>query len=311
MEKVVILGGGVGGLTALNTLLDRGYDPLLIEAGAVGSPKICGEFIAHSAGTLLEKWGIGPLKSITSATFVAYDRTLSFPLTAYAYPRSLIELELMKRALSLGGRIKEHTPITSLSPQRATLQNGDFVESRWWIVATGKITPPPQESSYITLKAHFRPKEMPEGLTMHSFPGGYYGIIPIAPDLCNMAAIVKKGYELPQIPECTWQRGNAGIFGFKKIPRWPNAFWIADAFMTFPPAAGLGLQHAILSAVQACDAFVQKAPEQYHRAYRAYTRPKLLMAKSLHALLLRPRLATLAFPLINPFVQKIVHNLLV
>ena len=125
MEKVVILGGGIAGLSCLNALLDIGVDALLIEGNTIGSPKMCGEFLAPTAVRLLQLWDIGPIVPIESAQFFSRQQQLSipFPKQAGAIARSEVELQLAQRALKLGGRIKENTAIKKNIPKTALWRN--------------------------------------------------------------------------------------------------------------------------------------------------------------------------------------------
>src|ERR1700722_17562931 len=98
MEEIVILGGGVAGLCCLNGFLDRGIYPLLIERGAIGSGKLCGEFLAPDAVELLEKWEIGPIQKLDEISFSAKGSKLSIKRRAGAMARSVVELQLAERA---------------------------------------------------------------------------------------------------------------------------------------------------------------------------------------------------------------------
>src|SRR6202012_233439 len=118
MEKVIIIGGGVAGLSCLNALIDQGLSPLLLEEKTIGLPKICGEFLAPLASLQLQTWGIGPIQCIKKVSFLVNHRQneMSFPNPAGAFSRSEAELGLAKRARNKGGRILEQIRIKKIHP---------------------------------------------------------------------------------------------------------------------------------------------------------------------------------------------------
>ena len=170
MEKVVILGGGIAGLSCLNALLDIGVDALLIEANKIGSPKMCGEFLAPKAVSLLDLWDIGPIVTIKSAQFFTGKKQLSiaFPKKAGAIARDEVEIKLAQRALNLGGRIRENTSITNTIPKTANtphiikLSSGETIEAHTVFFAIGKLgklTNNANKPTYAGMKLHFKPKK--------------------------------------------------------------------------------------------------------------------------------------------------------
>ena len=144
MEKLVIVGGGVAGLSCLNALLDRDISPLLLEASMIGSPKMCGEFLAPPALPVLEQWGLGPLPKISQVRFFGGEKVvdLAFMRPAAAYERHQAEVALAAFAKKRGGRIREHAPIkiitpaTSRTPYVLHLASGEIMQAEDVIFAT-------------------------------------------------------------------------------------------------------------------------------------------------------------------------------
>ena len=60
MNDVVVIGGGVSGLSAAIHLADFGMKPLLIEGGRFPAHKICGEFFSPESFSFFKKWNITP-----------------------------------------------------------------------------------------------------------------------------------------------------------------------------------------------------------------------------------------------------------
>jgi len=200
MEELVIIGGGVGGLGCLNALLDRDISPLLLEAASIGSPKMCGEFLAPPVMEPLKKWGIGPMRAIKQAQFFGAKNRLQFSFSreAGAYARHNAEVELAARAKKQGGRILEQSPIKDIipathnSPFILHLTSGETIQACDVIFATGKFSQQIKTSLYVGFKTHIPQIILPETLLMFSLAGGYLGIVPVTSETSNLTCLVKR-----------------------------------------------------------------------------------------------------------------------
>ena len=341
MEKVVIVGGGVAGLGCLNALLDRQESPLLLEASMVGSPKMCGEFLAPNVIGQLNQWGVGPMQSIQYARFVGRRGVfqMTFPRAAGAYSRHHAELALAARAREKGGRIREHAAIDTITPATQTkpfilqLTSGEIIEARDVMFATGKwsrMKTRPKASSFIGFKTYIPQVIEPETLLMYCLNGGYLGIVPVSSDVSNLTCLVQSE-RIEKAGSCTafladlmqndrrfsstpfetrdWLEGKAPGFGAKVIPHWPHAYWIGDAIMSVHPAIGYGFAHAVSSACMAADYYLQRDTRGYHQAIKRLVRPKRLLGAGMHHLLQKPRICNTLSPILrtNPWIA---HSLL-
>lgn len=345
MEKLVIVGGGVAGLSCLNALLDRQVSPLLLEASTVGSPKMCGEFLAPNVITRLNQWGIGPLQSIRQAHFFGSQRklTLAFPRKAGAYSRHHAEMELAARARNHGGRIREGvsiqaiTPATQNTPFTLQLTDGEMIQAQDVFFATGKWSQTKiqtQSPAWMGFKTHIKQVLQPDTLLMYTMNGGYLGVVPISSQVSNITCLVKREV-IDKAGSCTdfftrfteedrrfkqsgiscpvqaldWREGDAPAFGLKTVPNWPHAYWIGDALLSIHPAIGYGFAHAVSSACWAVDHYLHQDPVGYHQAIQRRVRPKRILATCMHHLLQKPRLCNALSPVLgaNPWMG---HQLL-
>ncbi|MCX7114972.1 MAG: FAD-dependent oxidoreductase [Gammaproteobacteria bacterium] len=329
MEEVVIVGGGVAGLSCLNALLDKHISPLLLEASTIGSPKMCGEFLAPPVIEQLHEWGIGPIQTIKQARF--NDVQFSFPCEAGAYSRRDAELELASRAATLGGRMVEQTPIkniipaTDSSPFILHLSSGEIIHARHVIFASGQFSQRVSTSIYVGFKTHIPQVIEPETLLMFSLAGGYFGIVPVTSETSNLTCLIKremieKAGSCRAFFDCLpreygkqltldWLEGPAPTFGLKSLPNWPHAYWIGDAFASIYPAIGYGFAHSVSSALLAVEYYLQRNPIGYHQELDRLMRPKRLIGKCMHHLLQKPRLCKVVSSLFgsNPWLS---HQLL-
>ena len=344
MEGVVIVGGGVAGLSCLNALLDRGVSPLLLEASTIGLPKMCGEFLAPPAVSVLEQWGIGPMPAIKQVRFLGNKHALQvkFRRPAAAFARHQVEIDLAARAEQKGGRIilrspiQRITPATDRSPYLLHLASGDTLKAQHVIFATGafsQLTRSPSARTYMGFKTHIQHVAQPETLLMHSLVGGYLGLVPISSETSNVTCLIKKDVvskaggreaflthllngDAPLRPYLKhvdlnaypWLEGEVPGFGLKTLPPWPRAYWIGDALASVPPAIGYGFAHSVNSAMLATACYLQQDALGYHQLMKRPMRFKLRASQSMHHLLQKPRLCDLMSPLIekNPWISHLL-----
>lgn len=305
MEKVVIAGAGIAGLVCLNALVDAGVEALLLEAGTIGTPKICGEFLAPQAALQLEAWGIGPLQKISQIALYAHPKKRVIDFQAAAMSRSQAELLLAKRAKERGANILEKAPIKSISPTLIELASGTEIVPSHLFIATGKVFGKPTSFPYIGLKSHIPKEASHHCLEMHLFKGGYMGIVPISESLTNVACLIKRGVP---VPDGKWLEAAVPEFGIRRVASWPNSYFIGDACGSLPPACGGGFNHAIASSLLAVRYFLQNDPEGYRKAILTDLEAKMPWAMGLHRAMLSPFFSKLAITVLWPKAIKQLMN---
>lgn len=274
MKNIVIVGGGVAGLSALNRLADLGVSATLIEGGGYPAHKICGEFFSAESMPLLEKWDLPPLATIDSISLATRRSSLTIPLSppARGEARFDFDLRLLKRAEAKGARILTHTKVLSIEKGKLTLDNNETILYTDLIMSTGRLFGS-SEPRYIGIKGHLTGIELNQQLEMYPFPGGYGGLSPIGKGQVNFACLIRglatfsdpikslfklaphlaKRLEAGSLSFSDWMVGKVPSFGIKQVPSWPNTYFIGDAAGTIPPASGLGLSLAITSGYIAAD----------------------------------------------------------
>jgi flavin-dependent dehydrogenase len=332
MEKIVIIGGGVAGLSCLNALLDKGHSPLLLEAASIGTPKMCGEFLAPTAIQLLNKWNIHLIHEIHQTIFHASSQKLivNFSVPAGAIARASVELALANRAQKLNGRIQENcaikniTPMNSYTSHRIHLNSGEEIQANTIMLATGKFNQRKDINfPYIGIKLHIPFVFKKNTLLMHSIKNGYFGIVPITNEMSNLTCLVKRNaivgsgkeylyHKLGEFPylksiqhlidieNLNWLEAPSPEFGIKKLPNWQNTFWIGDAAASLHPAIGSGFTHAIQTSVSAAKYYENNTSNNYRHFSKKVMQKKLFLAKLLHSALFHPK--------IGVFVIKLFKN---
>lgn len=326
MEEIIIVGGGVAGLSCLNALLDHGKSALLLEAKAIGSPKMCGEFIAPQALPTLNKWGIDPIP-IKQVIFNARDSraALHFNQLAGAYSRSQAEQDLAKRALKMGGQIRSGIAIEHFIPGNSTtpftffLANGEKLQTKHVFFASGKLNLERREQvapAYFGFKFHIKKIIASDSLLMFSLPGAYLGLIPVSKDTSNCACLIKAEarkkfasckdffqqvflahptfkqlFTQQSVADIPWFETSVPHFKMASTLPFPHAHWIGDAKMNFYPAMGYGFAHSVQSAVLSVQHFLHK-DSAYQQNYVAHSKRIRHLSKVLHHLLLQPIFAS-------------------
>jgi len=305
MPKIVIIGGGVAGLSAANKLSDLGEEPILIEKGDYSKEKVCGEFLSPESLPILQNWGIVPNCYIHETRFFKKNSLkVTFPLVhlAGSMPRTQLEKELLKRARSRGVDVRTHTqvvhfvPATRGSDHELYLSSGEVLTCSELIVSAGRLSSfHTSQILYTGLKAHIS-GTMENVLEMHVFPGGYAGISPVADNLMNMAILARSPVPkkiLSRFGQQDWLEVKVPAFGVRKLPDWPRTYFIGDAAAVIPPITGEGLTLALSSGCLAAEYAVQGDFKGFKNAWRARYTSCLRWGKWLNTLLMQPRLSGL------------------
>jgi len=342
MEKVIIIGGGVAGLSCLNALIDQGVSPLLLEEKTIGLPKVCGEFLAPLAALQLQKWGIGPIQSIKKVCFLVNNKQtdIPFPHPAGAFSRMDAEFGLAKRAYDKGGRIREHigikkiVPPSNHSPYVIDLESGEQILAETIIIATGKLNPStsPIAFPYQGFKIHVPVVLHPETLFMSHYAGGaYFGLVPINAETSNLTCLAQRKViekwgscraffqhliqvtpllKEMDISSIQWLEGKAPEFKAQAIPDWKNAFWIGDALASFYPAIGYGFAHSVNSALCAAHFYLHGDVVLYNQFIKNEIKHKLWLGKLMHYSFMHPSISgfllslTRTYPGFAQFLMK-------
>lgn len=337
LEKVIIIGGGVAGLSCLNELLALGHSPLLLEEKIIGTPKVCGEFLAPLAALQLQKWGIGPIQCIKEVNFIVNSKhaQVTFAQPAGAFSRRDAELGLAKRAYEQGGRILEQVSIKNITPPRdhlpyrIELDSGEQIQSQAVIIATGKLNPHPTPLlfPYQGFKIHVRQVIKAHTLFMSNYPGAYFGLVPISPGVSNLTCLARntvvegwgscRGFFHHLVASSPWLRGinfsdmdwlegKAPEFKKQKNPYWRNAFWIGDALASFYPALGYGFAHSVNSALLAAHFYQNADATRYNQFIKKEINHKLTIGALLHRTYMNPALSNLMLSMIQK-TPKLAH----
>ena len=265
---LVIVGGGLAGLSLAAGLRNRGVAVSVHEAGHYPRHRVCGEFISGVERSTLETLGIAEAfddaRLHRGVVWFHGDQRIHenlLPAAAYGISRHRLDLRLVQLVGRLGGEVLQ-----------GVREPREPDEGKVW--AAGRIA---GESPWIGLKAHFLDLPMLADLEMHVGTNGYVGLAGVEDGRVNVCGLFRldrersgKGSALQldylragglgaladrlarAMPDeasfkgvsalqLGWQEPEAGLFS------------IGDAAAMIPPFTGNGMSMAFQSAESALD----------------------------------------------------------
>jgi len=194
--NVIIIGGGLAGLTAAMHLRKEGLRVLVVEKNTYPNHKVCGEYVSNEVKPYLEYLGI----DLDSVGVVAIDTLqistrsgkaikTKLPLGGFGISRYALDNLLYKNALELGVEFTFKTVADVLFDNdkfEITLSSNTKLVGNVVIGAFGKRSNLDkklnrkfiqQKSPWLGVKCHYNYKDFPENLVaLHNFYGGYGGL---------------------------------------------------------------------------------------------------------------------------------------
>jgi len=207
---VIIVGGGLAGLTSAIHLSTRKKRVLLIERNEYPKHKVCGEYISNEVLPYLNSLGINPInegaKQITKVQISTTKSNLikgELPLGGFGMSRYFLDNLLVKKARLNGVQILKDT-VDSIHFKKdsftITTKSSGVFQSKITIGAFGKRSSLDQKmkrkfiqkkSPYLAVKIHVK-GVFPENLVaLHNFKGGYCGVSKVEDNAINVCYITE------------------------------------------------------------------------------------------------------------------------
>ncbi|MCX3263896.1 NAD(P)/FAD-dependent oxidoreductase [Pedobacter agri] len=203
--EILIIGGGLAGLTAALHLNKQGFDVTLIEKSAYPHHKVCGEYISNEVLPYFNWLGID-LKNLsptqitnlqfTSATGKQVNTTL--PLGGFGLSRYSIDYYLYNLAKSRGVNVvnKEVNDVVYAEDQfLVETTSGERFKAEYVLGAYGKRSAIDkrlernfinQKSPYLAIKAHYKSDFPSHLVSLNNFKGGYCGVSKVENAILNV-----------------------------------------------------------------------------------------------------------------------------
>lgn len=202
---VVIIGGGLAGLTSAIHLSKSGLKVTLIEKNEFPKHKVCGEYISNEVLPYFESLGltISDLKpsSISKMEFSTVKGKIisaHLPLGGFGISRYELDNYLYQKAIENGCQIVQDTAMDIQFIEnefRVFTSNNLEIKSKIVLGAFGKRSNIDQKlnrdfiqkkSPWLAVKAHYSGEFFNNLVGLHNFKGGYCGVSKVENDIVNI-----------------------------------------------------------------------------------------------------------------------------
>ncbi len=193
---VIIIGGGLAGLTAAIHLSKEQHSVLVIERKTYPHHKVCGEYVSNEILPYLNSLGITPMstgakqiKKLQLSTVSGRSAATQLPLGGFGISRYAFDHLMYEKAIA-SGVIFAFESVVSIEYETSKFQvfteNNKSYTSNLVIGAYGKRSLLDkqlsrdfinQKSTWLGVKAHYAFDDFPDDkVALHNFKGGYGGL---------------------------------------------------------------------------------------------------------------------------------------
>ncbi|WP_296311412.1 NAD(P)/FAD-dependent oxidoreductase [Winogradskyella sp. UBA3174] len=205
---VIIIGGGLAGLTSAINLAKAKSKVLLIEKHTYPKHKVCGEYVSNEVLPYLESLGFNPFefgaKMISNFELTTHNNksiSANLPLGGFGMSRYEMDFQLYKLALKNGVEVFSDT-VSNVNFEgdmfHVETKLNRILNSKIVIGAFGKrsnldikfqrkfIT---KKAPYLGVKIHVSGDFPEDKVALHNFKGGYCGVSKVENDCINLCYI--------------------------------------------------------------------------------------------------------------------------
>lgn len=210
---VVIVGGGLAGLTNAIVLAGAGKSVLLLEKHEYPKHKVCGEYVSNEVLSYLQSLGFDPfdfgasrITRLRLSTPSGKNIYSPLDLGAFGLSRFVMDKALADLAERKGATVRTGARVTDIvftgTAFTVTLGGGDTVTATQVIGAWGKRDTLDkkldrsfmnQRTGWMAVKYHVKTDYPVDEIGLDNFAGGYCGIGKIEGDLYDVCNFYKRG----------------------------------------------------------------------------------------------------------------------
>lgn len=342
----IIVGAGLAGSSAAIQLAEQGYRVLLLEQARYPAHRLCGEFLSVEVMAIFDRLGIlgtvrragaHPIEKVYLTASQGAEFREKLPGVALGFSRYQLDRILWERAVAAGAKALQGTAVERIASSfqagfQVHTRRGDFY-GRFVLGAFGKASSLDrrlkrrsggQNSPWIASKAHYQGRDLPQGIELHAFPGGYCGLSQVEEGTVNVCwiahqRVLKKNLGNRHTPDALFQnpllakrlqglertttpQNLARISFAPKAPFENDLCLIGDAGGMITPLCGDGMAMALRSAdlvVPLLSRLLDESLELetfkrlYRRAGEAEFSQRLQLGRLMHQAFINPSLAAL------------------
>lgn len=204
-NQIIIVGGGLAGLTAAIHLSKNGYGVTIIDKNSYPRHKVCGEYISNEVLSYLNWLDINPtvlnptqINQLHFSTKTGKTITANLPMGGFGISRFVFDSHLFNKTIAQNCIFIQET-VTEIDFLNdvftVKLSNHQILKSRIVIGAFGKRSNIDQKmqrefilkkSPWLAVKSHFTGNFSNETVGLHNFKGGYCGVSKVENDTINI-----------------------------------------------------------------------------------------------------------------------------
>jgi flavin-dependent dehydrogenase len=212
LKEIVIVGGGLAGLTAAINLAKEGVPCKLIEKNAYPFHRVCGEYVSNEVLPFLKLVNLIPrefdklpkIKRFQLSTCSGRATTLPLDLGGFGISRFALDHNFYLNAKALGVQFVLDTAVDKVSfldekfliTTKSQSLEADVVvgsygkKSRLDVQLRRDFTF--RSSPYVGVKYHVRTEFPDDMVALHNFSGGYCGVVRIENGLTNLCYLAHR-----------------------------------------------------------------------------------------------------------------------
>ena len=210
-DKIIIVGGGLGGLITSLRLAEAGIPSIVIEKRTYPQQRVCGEYISHEVTPFLKSLGAYPeslhpaqISRFQLSSVAGRSALLPLDLGGFGVSRYAFDDFLYIRAREAGVEFLLETEVqeVNFSNDRFVIKTADrSLEARVVIGAFGKRSRidvqlkrsfVQKRSPYVGVKYHVRVEHPHDLIALHNFPGGYCGMSHVEDGKVNLCYLTHR-----------------------------------------------------------------------------------------------------------------------
>lgn len=211
-KRIVVIGGGLGGLTAAILLQRKGFEVVLFERKAYPFHRVCGEYISNETVPFLKAHGLYPQhlqppihKKFTLSNIKGDQAHLPLNLGGFGVSRYAFDQWLVGIANAEGVQVMDNTQVTNVEFREdafeITYDHQEVITASLVLGAYGKrskldktLDRPfiKKKSPFIGVKYHIKTDFAPDTIALYNFPGGYCGLSKVEGDRFNLCYLSRR-----------------------------------------------------------------------------------------------------------------------
>lgn len=202
---VVIVGGGLAGLSLSILLAKKGHTVIVLEKEQYPFHKVCGEYISLESrdfltglGVDLDAMNVSVITTLQVSSVKGKLLSLPLPLGGFGISRYVLDYELVKIAKRAGVTVKEQEKVKdvlfngqifSVATSKHSLTakvvcacygKRSNLDAKW--KRSFAMAPKNKLNNYVGIKYHIRTNFPLNTIALHNFKNGYCGIVKVEDD---------------------------------------------------------------------------------------------------------------------------------